>query len=261
MREKLAMKKPVVGVIGNAHAINGKFNTQLVGKRNLRAVAEVADALPLMFAAAPDITDIDALLQSVDGILLTGGRANVHPTCFGMEADPRHEPYDPDRDTVALALAQTCVERGVPLFGICRGFQEMSVAFGSSLHPEIRDLPGRMNHRMPRLENGEPHPDPEVVFADRHEVRLAPDGAFARLLGCETIRVNSLHGQGIDVPGERIVIEGVAEDGTIEAIRIAAAPGFALGVQWHAEYDPQSNPINRALFEAFGAALRERQRA
>ncbi len=162
---------------------------------------------------------------------------------------------------MALALAETCVARGVPLFGICRGFQEMSVAFGSSLHPEIRDLPGRMNHRMPRLENGEPHPDPEVVFADRHEVSLAPGGAFARLLGCETIRVNSLHGQGIDVPGKRVVVEGVAEDGTIEAIRIADASGFALGVQWHAEYDPQSNPINRALFEAFGAALRERQRA
>ena len=117
-----------------------------------------------------------------------------------------------------------------------------------------------MNHRMPRLENGEVHPDPEVVFADRHEVRLAAEGSFARLLGCETIRVNSLHGQGILEPGGRIVIEGVAEDGTIEAIRIADAPSFALGVQWHAEYDPQSNPINRALFQAFGAALLDHKR-
>jgi putative glutamine amidotransferase len=254
------MTKPVVGVIGNAHAIEGKFNTQLVGKRNLRAVAEVAGALPLMFAATPEVTDVDELLEAVDGILLTGGRANVHPACFGVEPDPRHEPYDHDRDTVALAVARACVERGVPLFGICRGFQEMNVAFGGSLHPEIRDLPGRMNHRMPRLENGDPHPDPEVVFADRHEVRLSPDGFFSRLLGCETIRVNSLHGQGILEPGERVVVEGVAEDGTIEAIRIADAAGFALAVQWHAEYDPQSNPINRALFQAFGAALLERRR-
>jgi putative glutamine amidotransferase len=145
--------------------------------------------------------------------------------------------------------------RGVPLFGICRGFQEMAVAFGCSLHPEIRELPGRMNHRMPRLENGEIHPDPTVVFADRHEVKLVPDGAFAKILGCDTIRVNSLHGQGIDQPGKRIVVEGTAEDGTIEAIRIADAPGFALGVQWHAEYDPQRNPVNRALFAAFGKAL------
>jgi putative glutamine amidotransferase len=162
---------------------------------------------------------------------------------------------------MALSLIKACVERGMPLFGICRGLQEMNVAFGGTLHPEIRDIPGRMNHRMPRLENGEIHPDPEVVFADRHEVRLATDGVFAKLLGRESIRVNSLHGQGILEPGERVVVEGIAEDGTIEAIRIADASSFALGVQWHAEYDPQSNPINRALFQAFGNALVESKKA
>jgi len=253
--------KPVVGVIGNAQRIENRFATQMVGERNLRAVADAAGALPLMFAGTPEITDIDALLDTVDGILLTGARANVHPTRFGAEPHPRHEPYDDARDALALALIEQCVARGVPLFGICRGFQEMAVAFGCSLHPEIRELPGRMNHRMPRLENGEIHPDPTVVFADRHEVRLVPGGAFAKILGCDTIRVNSLHGQGIDRPGERIVVEGTAEDGTIEAIRIADAPGFALGVQWHAEYDPQSNPVNRKLFKAFGAALVERRAA
>jgi putative glutamine amidotransferase len=137
----------------------------------------------------------------------------------------------------------------------------MNVAFGGSLHPEIRELPGRVNHRMPRLENGEIHPDQEVVFGDRHDVKLTPGGAFARLLGRETIRVNSLHGQGILELGQRIVIEGVADDGTIEAIRIADAPNFALGVQWHAEYDPQRNPVNRALFQAFGEAVAARKRA
>jgi len=253
------MRRPVVGVIGNAYRIENRFATQMVGDRNLRAVAEVSGALPLMFAGSPDITDIGALLDAVDGVVLTGARANVHPTRFRTEPDPRHEPYDLHRDDLALALSEACVDRGIPLFGICRGLQEMNVAFGGSLHPEIRDLPGRMNHRMPRLENGEIHPDMEVVFADRHDVSLVPGGAFARLLGCETIRVNSLHGQGILEPGERVVVEGVAEDGTIEAIRIADAPGFALAVQWHAEYDPQHNPINRALFQAFGEALSVRQ--
>jgi putative glutamine amidotransferase len=257
----VGMAKPVVGVIGNAQVVNDRFNVQVVGQRNLRAIAEVAGALPLMFPALPDVTDIDALLGAVDGILLTGARANVHPTHFGVEPHPRHEPYDQERDAVALSLVKACVDRGVPLFGICRGLQEMNVAFGGSLHPEIRELPGRMNHRMPRLENGEIHPDPEVVFADRHDVRLVADGVFARLLGCEKIRVNSLHGQGIEEPGERIVVEGVAEDGTIEAIRVAEASSFALGVQWHAEYDPQHNPINQTLFKAFGAALRENGRA
>ena len=255
------MSRPVVGVIGNAYRVENRFTTQMVGERNLRAVADVAGALPLMFAGVPDITDMGALLDTVDGIVLTGARANVHPTRFRTEPDPRHEPYDIHRDELALALAEACVARGIPLFGICRGLQEMNVAFGGSLHPEIRELPGRMNHRMPRLENGEIHPDPTVVFADRHEVTLKPDGVFARLLGCETIRVNSLHGQGILEPGKRVIVEGVAEDGTIEATRIADAPGFALGVQWHAEYDPQRNPINRKLFQAFGEALAARKRA
>ena len=249
------MRRPVVGVIGSAYRIEDRFATQMVGERNLRAVSEVAGALPLMFAASPDITDVGALLDAVDGVMLTGARANVHPTHFRTEPHVRHEPYDLLRDDVALALSEACVARGIPLFGICRGLQEMNVAFGGSLHPEIRDLPGRINHRMPRLENGEIHPDPTVVFADRHDVNLLPGGAFARLLGRETIRVNSLHGQAILEPGRRVVVEGVAEDGTIEAIRIADAPGFALGVQWHAEYDPQRNPVNRALFEAFGDAL------
>jgi putative glutamine amidotransferase len=255
------MRRPVVGVIGNTHLVENRFAVQMVGERNLRALTEVAGVLPLMFAGSPDITEIGALLDVVDGILLTGARANVHPTRFGTDAHPRHEPYDSARDDVALPLTEVCVARGVPIFGVCRGLQEMNVAFGGSLHPEIRELPGRMNHRMPRLETGEIHPDAAVIFADRHDVRLTPDGAFARLLGCETIRVNSLHGQGILEPGSRVVIEGTAEDGTIEAIRIADAPGFALGVQWHAEYDPQKNPINRALFEAFGQALAGNRRA
>jgi putative glutamine amidotransferase len=254
------MSRPVVGVIGNAHFVEKRFNLQAVGVRNLKAIAEVAGALPLMFATEPGVTDIGTLLEVVDGIVLTGARANVHPTRFRTEPHPSHEPYDEARDALALGLIEECVARGVPILGICRGFQEMNVAFGGTLHPEIREIPGRMNHRMPRLENGEIHPDPAVIFADRHDVTLVPGGAFARLFGCETIRVNSLHGQGILEPGSRVVVEGVAEDGTMEAIRIAEAPGFALGVQWHAEHDPHGNAVNRALFQAFGAALAEHRR-
>jgi putative glutamine amidotransferase len=135
------MRRPVVGVIGNAYRIENRFATQMVGERNLRAVAEVAGALPLMFAASPEITDIGALLDAVDGVVLTGARANVHPTHFRTEPDPRHEPYDLRRDDVALALSEVCVARGVPLFGICRGLQEMNVAFGGSLHPKSVNCP------------------------------------------------------------------------------------------------------------------------
>ncbi len=254
------MSRPVVGIIGNARLIEDRFAVQAVSTRTLLAVAEVAGALPLMFAGAPDITDIGALLETVDGVVLTGARANVHPTRFNAEPHRGHEPYDEDRDALALELIKVCVAGAMPLFGICRGFQEMNVAFGGTLHHEIRELPGRMNHRMPRLNSGEIHPDPEVIFGDRHEVRLLPEGVFAQIFGREVIRVNSLHGQGILEPGNRIIIEGVAEDGTIEAIRIANAPGFALGVQWHAEYDPQRNPVNKALFQAFGDAVSARRR-
>jgi putative glutamine amidotransferase len=253
-------KRPVVGVIGSAHKAENRFTAQRVGERVLRAVVETTGALPLIFAGTPEITDVGALLDTVDGILLTGARANVHPSHFGKDENPAHEPYDRDRDALALKLIEVSVARGVPLFGICRGLQEMGVAFGSSLHPEIRELPGRMNHRMPRLPNGEPHPDLAVIFADRHDIALTPGGVFAKLLGCQTIRVNSLHGQGILEPGKRIVVEGVAEDGTIEAIRVADAPGFALGVQWHAEHEAARNPVNRKIFEAFGAALAEYHR-
>lgn len=250
------MKRPVVGVIGNMFLAENRFPAQRVGERNLRAVRDVVGALPLGFAGTPEITDVDHLLDVVDGVMLTGARANVHPTRFGVEPHLSYEPYDEPRDELALALVQACVSRAVPLLGICRGFQEMAVAFGSTLHPEIRELPGRINHRMPRLPNGEIHPDQEVIYGDRHAVHLTSGGVFARIFGSDTIRVNSLHGQGILEPGKRIVVEGLADDGTIEAIHIAEAPGFALGVQWHAEYDPQTNPVNRALFEAFGAAVK-----
>lgn len=254
------MTKPVVGVIGNTQIVGRRFPAQIVGEKYMHAVADVAGAMPMMFPGLPNATDIATLLGIVDGVLLTGGRANVHPTHFNTEPHEAYEPYDEGRDAVALALVRECVAQGVPVFGICRGLQEMNVAFGGNLHPEIRDLPGRMNHRMPRLDNGEMHPDETLVFADRHEVSLLSGGAFATLLGTETIRVNSLHGQGIMDPGGRVVVEGVAEDGTVEAIRIAEAESFALGVQWHAEYDPQINPINRTLFKAFGGAIAERRR-
>jgi putative glutamine amidotransferase len=249
------MKRPVIGVIGNTYLAENRFPSQRVGEKNLKAIVDVTGALPLMFAGCPDLTDVGALLDAVDGILLTGGRANVHPSRFGTEPNPKHEPYDERRDAVAIAVSEACVKRGVPLFGICRGLQEMSVAFGCSLHPEIRELPGRVNHRMPRLENGDIHPDHNIIFADRHDVHLTPGGAFAKLYGRDTIRVNSLHGQGIMNVDCRVIVEGKADDGTIEAIRIADAPGFALGVQWHAEYDPQSNPVNRTIFQAFGEAV------
>ena len=223
---------------------------QRVSDRYVNAVAEISGAVPLMIPGMPETQDIGHLIEILDGVVLTGARPNVHPSLFGVEPSAAYEPYDRGRDGVAIPLILAAVEAGVTLFGICRGFQEMNVAFGGTLHPEIRDLPGRMNHRMPSGET-----DPEVIYRLRHKVMLNGGGRFAKLLGCEEIMVNSLHGQGLLAEGNRIVVEGRAEDSTPEALCIADAPGFALGVQWHAEYAAGSDPVNRRLFEAFGAAL------
>ncbi|MGD9864362.1 MAG: gamma-glutamyl-gamma-aminobutyrate hydrolase family protein, partial [Pseudodonghicola sp.] len=158
--------------------------------------------------------------------------------------------FDRARDSIALPLVRACVERGQPFLGICRGFQEVNVAMGGSLYPEIRDLPGRMYHRMP------PDGTIEEKFALRHRVRLVEGGAFHRLLGASEVMTNTLHGQGIKRPGERVVIEGWAPDGTPEAIRVKDAPGFTLSVQWHPEWDAANDPVSRPLFTAFGEAVR-----
>jgi putative glutamine amidotransferase len=252
----VARSTPLIGIPADRRIL-GPHPFHCVGEKYITAVAQASGCIPVLIPSLGADADLDGILEHVDGILLTGSPSNVEPHHYAGQASDPDTLHDPHRDATTLPLIPRVVAAGMPLFAVCRGFQEMNVAFGGSLHPEIRELPGRINHRMPRLENGEIHPDLEVVFADRHEVRLVPGGAFAGIFGCETIRVNSLHGQGILDPGVRVVVEGVAGDGTIEAIRIADAPGFALGVQWHAEYDPQSNRVNQALFEAFGAALRD----
>lgn len=245
------MTRPVIGVSGSFYLAESSYPVQMAGGRNIEAAARVAGGQPLIIPGLPDCVDIDRLLEVCDGFLFTGGRANVHPRFYGEAYTDAHGTMDEGRDTVTLALIRAAVAAGKPVFGVCRGHQELAVAFGGRLHPEIRDLPGKMNHRMPPGET-----DPEIIFRQRHMVTLAEGGAFATLLGTREIVTNSLHGQAVLEPGERVVVEGVAEDGVIEAISLRDAPGFALGVQWHAEYDAESDPVSRALFEAFGDAAR-----
>ncbi|HEU0222614.1 MAG TPA: gamma-glutamyl-gamma-aminobutyrate hydrolase family protein [Paracoccaceae bacterium] len=248
------MSRPVIGIIGNLHVINDQYRTQAAGEMNIRAIAQVCDALPLVVPSLPDAVHVHDLLEACAGIVFTGGRPNVHPSHYGHEETPGHGPFDPDRDALTLPLIRACVERGVPILGLCRGFQEFNVAFGGTLHPEIRDLPGRMNHRMP------PDGSIEEKFALRHPVHLTQGGKFAQLWGRTEVMVNSLHGQGIIDPGKRVVIEGHAPDGTPEAIHIAGAPTFAMAVQWHAEWRAAEDPVSRPLFEAFAAASRSAAR-
>ena len=243
------MGKPVIGIITNPHLINDEYEVLATGKMNVEAVAEVTGCMPLLIPALPHAVNTDDLLAACDGFLLTGGRPNVHPEEYGQEPTPAHGEFDRDRDRVVLPLIRAAVASGVPILGVCRGFQEFNVAMGGTLHPEIRDLPGRMNHRMP------PDGTLEEKFAHRHTVKLDEGGLFAGIFRGDEVLVNSLHGQGIDRPGERIVIEGYADDGTPEAIHVRDAPGFAMAVQWHPEWNASNDPVSRPLFEAFGQAV------
>lgn len=242
------MARPVIGIISNGHQINDRYAVHGVGKMNCCAVAQVAECMPLMIPADPDHVNVADLLDVCDGFLLTGGRANVHPAEYGEAETPAHGGFDRSRDAIVLPLIRACVDRGQPFLGICRGFQEVNVAMGGSLYPEIRDLPGRDNHRMP------PDGTVEEVFALRHTVTFTDNGPFHRLMGAPQVMTNTLHGQGINRPGPRIVIDGLAPDGTPEAIYVRGAPGFTLSVQWHPEWNAAADPASRPLFAAFGAA-------
>ena len=245
-----ARNRPVIGIIGNSHSLNDRYPVHVGGTMNSDAVAQVSGCLPLIIPSDPNYVTVPELLDLCDGFLLTGGRPNVHPSEYGEEETPAHGSFDRCRDAVTLPLVRACVERGQPIFGICRGFQEINVALGGTLYPEIRDLPGRMNHRMP------PDGTLEEQFALRHPVRFTPGGVFSRLIGRDEVMTNTLHGQGIARPAERIVIDGFAPDGTPEATYVRGAAGFTLAVQWHPEWNACDDPVSRPLFAAFGEAAR-----
>lgn len=242
------MSRPVIGIIGNSYLIDESYPVHAGGTMNSEAVAAVADALPLIVPSDPEYVCVDDLLQTCDGFVLTGGRPNVHPEEYGHAPTEAHGAFDRPRDRITLPLIRACIERGQPVFGICRGFQEMNVALGGTLHPEIRDLPGRDNHRMP------PDGTLEEKFALRHRVHFNEGGIFHKLMGAREVMTNTLHGQGIVTPGKGVVIDGHAPDGTPEALYVKGAAGFALAVQWHPEYNAAVDPVSRVLFEALGQA-------
>ncbi|MEP5730157.1 MAG: gamma-glutamyl-gamma-aminobutyrate hydrolase family protein [Sulfitobacter sp.] len=245
------MARPIVGIIGNSHLLNDQYPVHATGSMNCDAVSEVAGCVPLIVPADPKQTSVEELLEVCDGFLLTGGRPNVHPEEYGEVETAAHGEFDRERDRVVLPLVRACVERGQPFFGVCRGFQEVNVAMGGTLYPEIRDLPGRMNHRMP------PDGTIEEKFELRHDVSFVQGGVFHDLMGALSVRTNTLHGQGIKAAGPRIVIDGTAGDGTPEAIYVEGAPGFTLAVQWHPEWNAARDPVSKVLFTAFGDAVRE----
>ncbi|MGO1120458.1 gamma-glutamyl-gamma-aminobutyrate hydrolase family protein [Rhodovibrionaceae bacterium A322] len=244
-------RKPLVGVTACVKEMDSApFHA--VGDKYVRALVDCSGVTPLIIPALGGDLDIQGLVAELDGILLTGSPSNVHPDRYGRPATAETEPHDPARDATTFALIDAALEQGVPLLAICRGFQELNAALGGTLEPQVRKLPGRLDHR--RVQD----PDPDVQYGPNHSITMAPDSLVAQIAGTQEMMINSLHHQAIDQVAEGLVVEGRAPDGTIEAVRVKESKAFALGVQWHPEYKAKEHEFARRLFRTFGAAVAER---
>ena len=224
----------------------------VAGEKYLTAVLEGAHAVPLIIPAFGRELNLDELLDTLDGLLFTGSPSNVLPEHYRGEPSEAGTLHDPQRDATTLPLIPRAVASGVPVLGICRGFQEMNVAFGGTLWQKLQEVPGHLDHRE------RPGRPLEEQYGPVHEVILAPDGLLRRLAGSERVRVNSLHGQGVRELGRDLIVEARATDGVIEAFRVGGANAFALALQWHPEWSFAQDPLSRALFAEFGDACRAR---
>lgn len=210
-----------------------------------RALLDAAGAIPVLLPPLGD--EMLGALERLDGLLLSGSESNVEPHQYGFAEDTTPWQHDPARDSTTLPLIREAVRRGLPVLAICRGVQELNVALGGTLHQRVHEVPGRFDHR-------EPDGPPEAQFSVAHDVTVS--GGLRDLLGSTRIRINSLHGQAIDVTAAPLAVEALAEDGTIEAVRGAGCAGFVLGVQWHPEWLVAHDASSRAIFAAFGEACR-----
>ncbi|MGH8298589.1 MAG: gamma-glutamyl-gamma-aminobutyrate hydrolase family protein [Steroidobacteraceae bacterium] len=226
-----------------------------VGEKYARAVLDAAGGLPLLIPSLAEELGLDELVERLDGLLLTGSPSNVEPYHYEGPPSQPGTLHDPARDATTLPLIRKAVRAGVPVLGICRGFQEVNVAFGGSLHQRLHEVPGHLDHRDDETQSL------EVQYGPAHEVALEPGGLLRSLADSERVRVNSLHSQGIERLGQGLAVEARAPDGLIEAFRVEGAARFALAVQWHPEWRVMENALSRALFAAFGAACRARAKS
>jgi len=245
-----ASTRPLVGVSANRN-VEHIHPFHRTSEKYLQAVVDPADCTPVILPALAEGGLLETYAERLDGLLLTGGAPNVEPHHYGGSPSVEGTKHDPHRDATILPLIRACVDRGVPVLGLCLGHQEMNVAFGGTLHQRIFDMEGKFDHRMRRDEE-----DHDRRYRPAHDVKVIEGGVLHRMLGVENVLVNSLHAQGIDRPGERVRIEALAPDGIIEAISIDGAPGFTLGVQWHAEWPRPLAPHNAKILTAFGDACR-----
>ncbi|TRL39685.1 gamma-glutamyl-gamma-aminobutyrate hydrolase family protein [Rhizobium straminoryzae] len=244
------MLAPIIAIPADIRHLD-KADWHAAQTQYVNAAVKVAKVIPLIVPALEDGHDLDAVLDRVDGVLISGSASNVHPSLYGKVATEADGPFDPARDATSLPLIRKAIERGIPLLAICRGLQELNVALGGTLASEIQEQPGIWDHRKPPVDSR------DEMYAIRQPVFVQEGSCIARHLGLAgEVQVNSLHRQAIAETAPRLQVEATAADGTIEAVSVIDAKGFAVGVQWHPEYWAETDSPSRALFEAFGEAVR-----
>ncbi len=241
---------PVVGIPADRRQLD-PHPFHVVGEKYATAIRDGADALPFLIPALGGSVDAAAVLRRVDGILLTGSPSNVEPHHYDGEASKPGTLHDPHRDETTLPLIELALEKGVPLFAVCRGFQELNVVLGGTLHQHVHEVEGYHSH------NENPDDPLEVQYGPSHEVHLVEGGLLRDLAGTDTVTVNSVHSQGVARLADGVSVEAVADDGLIEGFRVDGAKNFALAVHWHPEWKVTEDSFSMAIFKAFGDACRQ----
>ena len=244
-------RKALIGIPADRRLL-GHHYFHCVGEKYINAVTHGADAIAVVIPALGDQLALDEVLEQVDAVLLTGSQSNVEPHRYAGPASEAGTLHDAQRDATTLPMIPRLVAEGIPMLAICRGFQEVNVAYGGTLWQKIHEVAGHSDHREDK------QAPVDEQYGPAHEVELVEGGVLRTLAASDRLRVNSLHSQGVQTLGRDLEIEARAPDGVIEAFRVRNAPAFALAVQWHPEWKYQDNTFSRALFGAFGEAARER---
>jgi len=246
----MSKSRPLIGVVSDRLEIS-KHQYHMVGEKYLAALVQASDVLPVAIPTLDFDHEVADVLERLDGIFLTGSLSNVEPHHYKGKPSKEGTRHDPERDEVALKLIPLAIEMGLPLFAVCRGFQEMNVALGGTLHQRVHEVPGYLVHKE---DTSQPY---EVQYGPAHPVKFVEDGLLTKITGVNGSMVNSLHSQAVDRLAPGLKSEAKADDGLVEAFTVREAPGFTLGVQWHPEWRVMENELSRAMFKAFGDACRD----
>ena len=242
---------PTIGLPADRRIID-PHPFHIVGEKYITAVRNGSGGVPFLIPALGDSVSPERILERLDGLLMTGSPSNVEPRHYAGARSKPGTMHDPARDATSLPLLEQALAGGVPLLCVCRGFQELNVVLGGSLHQEVHKIPGYAMHKE------DPDAALEVQYGPAHDITLTEGGLLRQLAGAGRVSVNSLHAQGVDRLAAGVTVEAVADDGLVEGFRVDNAPGFALAVQWHPEWQFEKNEFSTAIFQAFGKACAER---